>query len=97
MANTIVMKSGRAVVGSVKNRLYESMTRVRVGDYVVRVWMGEGGLYAGPNKVVKERLEYLPAGSIAKIGEVIDGIDGVEAYEILDRDGNGVVVYPDWK
>lgn len=92
------MKSGRAVMAPVaKNRLYESMTRVRVGDFTVRVWVSEGGLYVGPNKVVKEKLEYLPARTMAEVAVVLDGIDGVEAYEILDRDGNGVVVYPDWK
>lgn len=76
-----------------KNRQYESMTRIIVDQWTVRVWFTEYELTHGPNYHVIAAVTSAPVGGIA---EALDKISGVAAYEILDKDGNGAVVYPDW-
>lgn len=75
-----------------KNRVIESMTRLEVGGYVVRVWKEEGGLVLGPSKEVERAL--VNCTTTLEIVRALDRLN-VAAYEIL-KDGQGVVVYPDW-
>lgn len=79
------------------NRLYETMTRVVVGAFIVRVWRCAACLSVGPDIEVKQALTEIPMQDVATIAGVLDGFTGIEAYEILDGDGNGALVYPDWK
>ena len=78
------------------NRVYESMTRVEVGGFVVRVWMPETTFTMGPNQLVLEALKDLGAAAYPK--EIVALLDAIKpaAFEILDGDGNGGLVYPDW-
>ena len=74
------------------NRVYESMTRVVVGDYVVRVWMPETGLALEPRQDV---IDALCSGmNFIEIAVALERLNPA-AYEIL-KDGQGGVVYPDW-
>lgn len=86
------------------NRCYESMTRIKVGDYTVRVWMTETYLFNGPHPFIISALKTgalkalgkkLPA--VHAIAKILDALNNVAAYEILDKNGNGCIVYPDWK
>lgn len=98
MPQTIRMVGGKAQVqASLPNRLYESMTRVLVGQFTVRVWRSLPAFGKGPDSDVLDALTLLPARTAKEIADVLDAIEGVEAYEVLDAGGNGVVVYPDWK
>lgn len=91
---TIRMVQGKAVV---KNRVYECMTRVQVGQFTVRVWSEVDEFAVGPDKRIVEALTLLPARSALEIGRELDTFDGIAAYEILDANGNGALVYPDWR
>jgi hypothetical protein len=77
------------------NRQYESMTKVVKGDLVVRVWRTETSFTGGENHdiivAINKTDEDYHALSIA-----LDSLPDIAAYEILDKNGNGALVYPDW-
>lgn len=75
-------------------RLYESMTRVEVEGFVVRVWRSEKVFTLGPSEGVLSALKTVTTPE--EIILVLDKLTGIEAYEILDHWGNGGLVYPDW-
>jgi uncharacterized protein (DUF2141 family) len=77
------------------NRQYESMTKVVKGDLVVRVWRTETEFTSGNNYDIKQAL-VLASPNHNSISTVLDGLPNIAAYEILDKDGNGALVYPDW-
>lgn len=80
-----------------KNRIYESMTRVVVGRYTVRVWRTESSFVLGPNYEVLQRLKGLVDMDREMISSTLDALSDIAAYEILDEQGHGSIVYPDWK
>lgn len=78
-----------------KNRIMESMTRIEKTNYIVRVWRKEESLRPCDNADIiratagiEERTDLI---------EAIEALPRVEAIEVLDRFGNGVILYPDWK
>lgn len=88
-----------------KNHSYdcvESMTRIKLGCYTIRVWRDRTEL------PVYERYDDDDLNEIVRsFGPVIDydksillktlsSVPGVNAVELIDRDGNGVVIYPSW-
>ena len=83
-------------------RIYESMTKVFVGPFTVRVWRQESEPMFGPSAPVEEALAPLQEVQTRRpiygneIIKVLDAVDGVNAYEILSPDGHGLVVYTDW-
>lgn len=80
-------------------QLYESMTRVTVGAYIVRVWSAESTPRMGPSPTVLRavlELQILPSVHEGLISIVLDALPEVNAYEILNPSGNGLVVYRDW-
>lgn len=78
-----------------KNRVYESMTKVHTGNYTIRVWCIEKEFKPGPREDVHQAI----AGHmrIAQIAFALELLPDISAYEILDNQGNGAIVYPDWK
>lgn len=92
---------------SKKNPQYESMRKLTIGRFNVRVWVTESELGSQENAedVVNNGL----AGVIVRNPEIEDleikGIlrviseydDRIAAVEVLDSKGNGALVYPDWK
>jgi len=82
-----------------KNRIYESMTRIVHGGYTIRVWTRESEFQwrdkSGPRIEIVEAIESLPP-SPTQIAHTLDTFEDVSAYEILDAEGNGAIVYPDW-
>lgn len=85
------------------NRIYESMTRAIGWEHIVRVWREEASFKSGPDEEIRRllqnvRLERLKGSlEVARISQVLDALPRIAAYEILNQDGDGVVVYPDWK
>jgi len=77
------------------NRQYESMTRVKVGVFMVRVWCSERRVVMGPRPDVVAVLKALPKG--AGVDDISRALEcfAPAAYEIL-KDGQGAIVYPDW-
>ena len=74
-------------------KLYESMTRVVAGDFVVRVWKSESVPTYGPSQDITDALQGSHPGEIRK---TLEAIPDIAAYEILDANGNGLVAYFDW-
>ncbi len=80
-----------------KNRVYESMTRVRVNGYAVRVWRDEPELAAGDNHDIVRALTFAPRDAMAAdLIRIVEMLPRVVAVEVLDADGNGILLYPDW-
>lgn len=85
-----------------KNRQHETMTMKPVQSFRVRVWRTEQEFKFGPDPevldalsllLVKYRFDRLTPELIA---DAIEPLERVAAYEILDLNHNGVIVYPDW-
>lgn len=84
-----------------KNRIYESMTRIKHYDCTVRVWCREDKFLPVPRYDIISRVKEIPKayafGDQAEvIAQVLDTFPDVSAYEILDDLGNGGIVYVDW-
>ena len=83
----------------VKHRYtYESMWRGCTRLFNIRVWKAQADLQNlkpdNFDKVVRD-LDVRWA-SIHEIAETLAAMEDVNAVEVLDRHGNGVVVYKDW-
>lgn len=84
------------------NPVFESMTRLPLGPYTVRIWRTEDSLgeafHPDREKMLAEiqnlaHAETLgPLTILAKIG----AMDRVAAVEVLDATGNGGLYYPSW-
>lgn len=88
------------------NRQYESMTRLKLGPYTIRVWRTEPQLAVGFNADIRRAIEWIEPEGIGErpfdavacdVAEALDALPNIAAYEILDEDGDGAIVYPDWK
>lgn len=81
-----------------KNRCYEQMTKVHIGRYRVRVWTTTLNFICTPDLRILTLANELdhrnPAPYI--ISQELDKLPNIAAYEILDTEGHGIVVYPDW-
>lgn len=80
-------------------RVVESMTKISLPKYTVRVWRDESdeyqhqpGLFTDLHSLAKEHQDS-PAAELAKI---LAALPKVAAVEVLDWDSGGVVVYNNW-
>ena len=93
-----------------KNRCVEMMTKMEFHHLYVRVWSNceQPDLalanFMGPDervvKVITDVMEvrFLTlTESLEYLRDELENLDHVAAYEIVDSEGQGVVVYPDWK
>ena len=78
------------------NRVHETMTRVLAGIYAVRVWRAVDKATQGPDREVAAAIRQASP-TFAGLTAALDALTDVAAYEILDANGNGALVYPDWK
>lgn len=96
-----------------KNRCVETMTKMRFHHLFVRVWsnceqpeltlMG----FFGPDERVIDIVEQVINSDqhkgisgycdIELLRDELEKLEHVAAYEIVDSEGQGIVVYPDWK
>lgn len=86
------------------NVVYETMTRVQFGDYTIRVWRNCGSMFRmGPDREILSMFRQMAKeyfGDRPEREEIVDRLRNmmdVEAFEILDGEGNGGLMYPDWK
>ena len=81
-----------------KNRVVEMMFRRELKNFVVRHWIDIDFLdYVQLGAVLDDHDDDIPGSlSLSDIAEDVAALPGITAVEVLDRDGNGVVVYPDW-
>ena len=90
-----------------KNRCVETMTKIKFHHLHVRVWSNceqpDRGLmgFFGPDERVIEVIERVISSdehcNVELLRNELEKLDHVAAYEIIDSEGQGVVVYPDWK
>lgn len=90
------------------NPVFESMTRLQIGDFRIRVWREEATLDAAVAALNQdlhdwadeERANMVLHGDqphpLALFG-TLRKFDRIAAVEIVDADGIGAVWYPDWK
>jgi len=87
-------RATKPLAAAAKNRIMESMTRVETTNYVVRVWRNEPDLLPKANDDIVRALAGLE--ERRDIIEALEALPEVVAIEVLDRQGNGVLLYPDW-
>jgi hypothetical protein len=77
----------------------ETMTQYVMGRTTIRVWREETEFKTGPDPEVDRALNNIMTGSgLAKqVVDALKDLPRIAAIEVLDRDLNGVVYYPDWK
>lgn len=85
-----------------KNRVYESMTRVKSQGWTVRVWRDEPNLEAAiaPDNLDIERVVKgvsYRGFSVSNLIRELEALPCIAAIEVLDADGNGTLLYPDWR
>lgn len=75
----------------------ESMTTICVGRYTIRVWRAENEVldhYDNPDLL--DKAYQLGAASQAALAEGIGQMPRVNAVEVKDEGGDGVVLYHEW-
>jgi len=79
-----------------RNPVYETMTRVQDLDHIIRVWREEPSFKRGPDPEVIDMVDrgYI---SLDEMIHAVGSLPRVAAIEILDKNGNGSLFYPDWK
>ena len=78
-------------------RIDEMMTKVQCGRYAIRTWTQVPSFRFGPDLDVELALRRLgDAPERRVIIAALDAVPNMNAYEILDADGNGALVYPEW-
>lgn len=79
------------------NILAESMTKLHWRGLAIRVWREETSIESAPdNKDLVEAVENSPSKLGNELAASILRVDRVNAVEILDSNGNGIVLYRDW-
>ncbi len=83
-----------------KQPVYETMTRIIVGGFTVRVWCTSPTMKPGPDpdvlQALSPRFGQLRPLSPLEIASALNAMPQVAAYELVDASGNGGVVYTDW-
>jgi hypothetical protein len=83
-----------------KNPIFESMTKLRVGRFVVRIWREEDNLKSAcvPNRADLHRL--LPtltsADDVEEMLSLVLAMPRVAAVEVVDEKGDGDGAYASW-
>lgn len=82
------------------NRVYESMTKVRTPKWTFRVWRQEDKFTMGPDPAVVycvQEVTRLYQDNPEKIVQTIETtLPRINDIEILNNEGDGACVYPDW-
>lgn len=82
--------------------LAESMTRIQWAgpnnEFTIRVWRQENAQWEINHEelrfIVRTRIEKLPTKSLIAVS--ILAMDNVNAVEVIDRNGDGLVLYDGW-
>ena len=80
-----------------KNKILESMIKIVTKKFTIRVWRDVTvNLYKDFNDIQKAVDSYR-GDSQETLAEIIGRLSDVAAVEVLDEDGMGIDLYPDWK
>ena len=82
------------------NVLVESMTKIVRGLYTIRIWREEKEYFSliETTKDLNNKFEmiWFDDIKISTLSRALLEIDKVNAVEVLDKDGAGIVYYKDW-
>jgi hypothetical protein len=83
------------------NPVYETMTRTSLGSLKIRVWRESPEWKMGPDEEVADAIFVIKStGGKFKASGIVKALSklpGIAAIEILDKNGNGGLFYPDWR
>jgi len=80
------------------NRQLESITKGTTERFTVRVWRTEDSLDGINNSDIQSEIKKCHYYQTQQqVAEDLEKFPRVAAVEVLDTNGNGIVVYPDWK
>lgn len=77
----------------------ESMTKIRYRKWTIRIWRDENPKVPKPNYDNSDILQAIRKVKPQHLGllcTVIESMPRINAFEILDGKGMGLVVYPEW-
>ena len=80
-----------------KNKVIEKMIKVVYDKSTVRVWRDITINAHDNNDDVKKVIDSNRDVTQETLADIIGKLNDVAAVEVLDNDGQGVVLYPDWK
>lgn len=84
------------------NRVLETMTRVEIDNFIVRVWRTSDRFNLGDSNIdIVDTINSFSAmpkttENMYLLLSKIEELPNIAAAEILDKNGNGVLLYPDW-
>lgn len=81
------------------NPVFESMTKVTIFGWKIRVWREEPALKAGPDRDIEQAIIdcCIKSVSITNLLATVGDMERVSAIEVLDPADQGAIYYPDWK
>lgn len=87
------------------NRVYEVMTKMKVYGHNVRIWSSVEDLNHTAlcredlfeARALYEHKTWGQPTSQNEVAEHFSGLRNVAAVEVVDDNGQGVLIYPDWK
>lgn len=86
-----------AMQNSVVNPVYETMTKATNGNWTIRVWASAPEFALGPDReILAEIEEWHGMAARLFVHGLIVKFPRIAAIELLDKDGNGGLYYPDW-
>lgn len=83
------------------NRVCEQMVRFAGNNLIIRVWVTANQNFDVETKTLRDLMETFkltqatPENMRMVICE-IEKLDNIAAAEVLDRNGDGLLLYPDW-
>ena len=80
-----------------KNKVIEKMIKVVYDKFTVRVWRDITINAHDNNDDVKKVIDSNRDVTQETLADIIGKLNDVAAVKVLDNDGQGVVLYPDWK
>jgi len=81
-----------------KNPVFETMTKVKLGNWTIRVWREEPGFQMGADAEIQATIQKLAVKPMpSEIVHAVGALPRVAAIEIINEFGNGGIFYPDWK
>jgi hypothetical protein len=78
--------------------VYETMRRFISGNHTIRLWIAFSGDHLKDDDIEAQAREIALKGLRDSTEQLADRLSKlpVNAVEVLDHDGNGHLVYPDW-
>jgi len=80
-----------------KNKVIEKIIKVVSDKFTVRVWRDVTENVHDNNDDINKAVDNYRGTTQETLAEIIGRLNDVAAVEVLDKDGQGTILYPDWK